>query len=179
MPLLFWGEKQNRFRFLSASRCSIVMRRSLHRGRQRDRIAQLFWSAQTLKCIYFTELGISIKESSSVLLSRGAVSTVFSNSGWHERALGQELLMEWLIGPVTFYCGSAAEPSCHRRCLLSSAGPLRPRTACALSPSTSALHNQSLKLTVNMDDNQSMAKREIWEASAGCSWCLLLWKSKC
>lgn len=126
MPPLFWGE--NRFRFLSASRCSIGMRRSLHTGRQRDRIARLFGSMQTLKRIYFTELGISIKESPSLRVSCEAVSAVFSNSGWHERALGQELLMEWLIGPVTFYCGSAAEPSCHRCCLLSSAG------LCALAP---------------------------------------------
>lgn len=108
MASLFWGENQNRFRFLSSSCCSIVW--SLHRGRQRDRIAQLFGSTRTLKRIYFTELEISIKELSSLLLSRGAVSAVFSNSVWHERALGQELLMEWLIGPVTFYCGSTAEP---------------------------------------------------------------------
>lgn len=37
-------------------------------GRQRDRIAQLFGIVQIIKRIYFTELGISIKELSSLVL---------------------------------------------------------------------------------------------------------------
>lgn len=90
--------------------------------------------------------------------SRGGVTAVFSNSLWHERALGLELLMEWLIGPVTFYCGGAAEPRRSRAVTSPARVPVPPLRALAphahfhLRPqpgTSSPWISRSMRMTIN------------------------------